>query len=75
MREKFLKYSEIVFNIVMIIILIGGIASGVVIIRNVAGIQGLIQGISQIAISFIGVLVVSIIVHTLLSINQKLSKC
>ena len=74
MCTKFLKYGAVVFNAAMVLVLISSIVGGVFIIKSVGGSQGIIQGVSQMVLAFVGVLSASLIVNALLSINKALAQ-
>ena len=74
MRKKFLTIGEHVFNVMVVIAVIAGAASGVLSGIAIGGLNGIFSAALQIALSWSGTLIISLIVYTLLDIRHLLDK-
>ena len=73
-RKCVLKIGEKIFNILVILGLIGGLASAISSGLLVGGKDGLITGGLQLIISWSGTLIIALIVYSLLDIRRSLAK-
>lgn len=74
MRKKFLQIGEHIFNVMVILAFIAGATSGVLSGIAIGGVNGIISAALQIALSWSGTLIISLIVYALLDIRHILNK-
>lgn len=72
MKKCFLNFGEKVFNVLVLLGLIAGVASGIITGVAVGGKQGILAGALQLILSWGCTLIISLIVYSLLDIRRLL---
>lgn len=72
MRKCILNFGEKVFNVLVVLGIIAGVASGIITGIAVGGRQGVLAGVIQLVLSWGCTLIISLIVYSLLDIRHSL---
>jgi hypothetical protein len=74
MRKKILNVGEKIFNVMVIIAFVAGIASGIFSGIAIGGVAGIAAAALQVLLSWSGTLIIALIVYSLLDIRHSVEK-